>query len=102
MVILIGILAALLAAVWGYLSYTGRPGEDLGYLVQRNGCEKEYAAEYGPEYGAECEPEYRIGFGPEYQAGYEKYSKKKHRSESGFPDLTMFGMKYEEGKYCHG
>ena len=93
-VILIGILVALLAAVWGYLAYTGRQSEDLGYLVQKNRYEREYAAEY--------EPEYRIGFGTEYQAGYEKHLEKKHGGESDFPDLMMSGMKDEEGKERHG
>ena len=93
-VILIGILVALLAAVWGYLAYTGRQSEDLGYLVKKNRYEREYAAEY--------EPEYRIGFGPEYQAGYEKHLEKKHGGESDFPDLMMSGMKDEEGKERHG
>lgn len=46
-VILAVILLFLLAALWGYLSFTGRRRESPGYLVQGNGTGMENGAEYG-------------------------------------------------------
>lgn len=87
MVIVVVVLALLFAAVWGYLTYTGRQSEDLGYLVRRDGCGIENVLEYVPE----------------HRAGYAGKSEKKNGTESGFRELAMSEMKYEqEGKNCHG
>lgn len=49
MAILITIILLLLAALWGYLAFSGRQSEYLGYLVRGNGYGIENVAEYEPE-----------------------------------------------------
>ena len=48
MVIVVVVLALLFAAVWGYLTYTGRQSEDLVYLDRLDGCGIENVIEYLP------------------------------------------------------
>lgn len=90
MVILCVILAALLAAVWGYLALTGRQSGNPGYLVRENGYGIENAAEYGPE----------------YQTGFGMRTEKKHGTEPGFHEVHKAEIwevnNVEERKCCHG